>query len=40
MLPVWLELTEEKQKNYDMTKKKIINAIKPINFISLDDFQK
>ena len=39
-LAVWLELTAEEQKDYAATKKKIIDAIKPMSFISLDDFHK
>ena len=39
-LAIWLELTEEEQKDYTVTKKKIIDAIKPMSFISLDDFHK
>jgi len=39
-LAVWLELTEEEQKDYKVTKKKIIDAIQPMSFISLDDFHK
>ena len=38
-LAVWLELTTEEQKDYAITKK-IIDTIKPISFISLDDFHK
>ena len=37
-LAVWLELSQEEQKDYAGTKQKIINAIKPMSFISLDDF--
>ena len=36
-LAVWLELMEEVQKDYVRTKK-IIDATKPMSFISLDDF--
>ena len=39
-LAVWLELTAEEQKDYSATKRKIIDAIKPMSFISLDDFHK
>lgn len=39
-LAVWLELTEDEQKDYSVTKQKIIDAIKPMSFISLDDFHK
>ena len=40
VLAVWLELTEEEQKDYSTMKKKIIDTIKPMSFISLDDFHK
>ena len=39
-LAIWLELTKEVQKDYTATKKKIIDAIKPMSFISLDNFHK
>ena len=39
-LAIWLELTEDEQKNYETTKKKIIDAIMPMSFISLDTFHK
>ena len=39
-LAVWLELTEEQQKDYGVTKAKIIDAIMPMRFVSLDDFHK
>ena len=39
-LTIWLELTEDEQKNYETTKNKIINAIMPMSFISLDTFHK
>lgn len=39
-LAVWLELTADEQKDYAATRKKIIDAIKPMSFISLDDFHK
>ena len=39
-LAVWLELTEDEQKDYAVTKQKIIDAIKPMSFISLEDFHK
>ena len=37
-LAIWLELTEEEQKDYNVTKKKIIEAIMPMRFVSLQDF--
>ena len=39
-LAIWLELTTDEQKDYAVTKKKITDAIKPMSFISLDDFHK
>ena len=39
-LTVWLELSPDEQKNYAVTKKKIIDAIQPMSCISLDDFHK
>ena len=39
-LAVWSELTKEEQKDYTATKKKIIDTIKPMSFILLDDFHK
>ena len=39
-LAIWLELTQDEQKSYETTKKKIIDAIMPMSFISLDDFHK
>jgi len=39
-LAVWLELTADQQKDYDVTKAKIIDAIMPMRFVSLDDFHK
>ena len=37
-LAVQLELTGDKQKDYTGMKQKLIDAIKPMSFISLDDF--
>ena len=39
-LAIWLELTEDEQKSYVATRKKIIDAVMPMTFISLDDFHK
>jgi len=39
-LAVWVELTGDEQKDYTATKKKIIDAIKPMSFVSLEDFHK
>ena len=35
---VWLELTQEQQDDYAVTKKAMEKAMLPINFVSLDDF--
>ena len=40
VLAVWLELTQDEQKNYETTKQKIIDSIMPMSFILLDDFHK
>ena len=37
-LAIWLKLTEEEQKDYNGTKKKLTDAIMPMRFISLQDF--
>ena len=37
---VWIELTDDEQKDYAVTKKKIIDAIMPMRFVSLTDFHK
>ena len=39
-LTVWLELTEDEQKAYAVTKKKIIEAMMPSRFVLLEDFHK
>lgn len=39
-LAVWLELTDDEQKDYAVTKKKIVDAIMPMRFVSLADFHK
>ena len=39
-LAVWIELTDDKQKDYAITKKKIIDAIMPVTFVSLANFHK
>ena len=39
-LAVWIELTDDEQKDYGITKKKIIDAIMPERFVSLADFHK
>lgn len=39
-LAVWLELTEDEQTDYAVTKRKIIDAIMPVRFVSLEDFHK
>ena len=40
MLAIWLKLTADEQKDYTATKMKIIDAIKPMSFVSLEDFHK
>ena len=37
-LAIWLELSEEQQANYETAKAKIIKAMVPVRFVSLDDF--
>ena len=37
-LAVWLDLSEDDQKNYSEAKKKIIARLAPMSFVSLDDF--
>ena len=39
-LAVWLDLTDDERKDYAVTKQKIVDAFKPMSFISLDDFHK
>ena len=39
-LAIWLELIEDEQKDYAVTRKKIIDAVMPMSFIPLDDFHK
>ena len=37
-LAIWLDLSEDDQKNYSEAKKKIIGHLAPMSFVSLDDF--
>ena len=37
-LAIWLELSEEQRGSYETAKAKIIKAMVPVCFISLDDF--
>ena len=37
-LASWLELTEEEQKSYEESKKKIVAKMTPAEFVSLDEF--
>jgi len=37
-LAIWLELSEEQQASYGTAKTKIIKAMAPVRFVSLDDF--
>ena len=39
-LAIWLELIEDEQKDYAVTRKKIIDAIMLMSFILLGDFHK
>ena len=38
-LAIWLELNEEEQKNYSAAKEKLLSAMMPMKFVSLDDFR-
>ena len=38
-LAVWLELTPDEQKDFEVAKRKIIGRMGPLRFVSLDDFQ-
>ena len=37
-LAIWVELTDNEQKDYVVTKKRIIDVIMPMPFVSLADF--
>ena len=39
-LAIWLELSEEEQSSYDDAWKKIVEAMMPMGFISLNDFHR
>ena len=39
-LAIWVELTDDEQKDYAITKKRIIDLIVPMPFVSLADFHK
>ena len=39
-LPVWLELSEDEQKDYKVAKAKILERMSPVRFISMDDFHR
>ena len=39
-LAVWLELSKDEQKDYALTKQNIVDAIRPMSFVSLEDFHK
>ena len=39
LLAIWLELSEEQQGSYKTAKAKIIKAMAPAHFVSLDDFR-
>ena len=38
-LAIWLELSEEQRANYETAKAKIIKAMAPVRFVSLDNFR-
>lgn len=37
-LAVWMELTEEEQKDYEAAKKQMVAKMAPMSFVSLEDF--
>ena len=39
-LTIWLQLSEEEQSSYDDAQKKIVEAMMPMGFISLNDFHR
>ena len=39
-LTIWMELSEDKQKDFDAEKKKIVERIVPEVFVTLDEFHK
>ena len=39
-LAIWLELTEEQRKDYEIAKKEIQNTIMPMGFVSLEEFHR
>ena len=39
-LAIWLELSEEEKSNYGEARKKIVEAMMPMGFISLNDFHR
>ena len=39
-LAAWMELTNEEKSNYSATKGKLIKKMVPLEFVSLEEFQK
>ena len=39
-LAIWMELSEDEQKDFDDAKKKIVERIVPEVFVTLDEFHK
>ena len=39
-LAIWLELSNEQQEDYKVAKEEIKKAMKPMGFVSLDDFHR
>ena len=39
-LAAWMELTDEEKSDYDVTKGKLIKKMAPLEFVSLEEFQK
>ena len=40
VLAIWLGLSEEEQDDFSIVKEKLINAMKPTAFVSLEDFHR
>lgn len=40
VLAIWLGLSEEEQDNFSVVTEKLINAMKPTVFVSLEDFHR
>ena len=39
-LAAWMELTEDERKDFDVAKEKLSKKLAPLEFISLEEFQK